>query len=140
MALSKNTTIAPAIIPKTAQRKITIAREASNFQKRNVIVTGTAFWTENIETRNSAINRMMIVAIILSLLARIYSEGICSDYICFRLNYLLLAFAVRFLAVLPDAGFFPSRVAMRASTFLTRAITDFTLLSRRGFFPVALRE
>jgi hypothetical protein len=61
--------MAPAIMPKTAQRKITIAREASNFQKRNVIVTGMAFWTENIETRNKAINRMIIVAIDSTLLA-----------------------------------------------------------------------
>jgi hypothetical protein len=109
-------------MPQTAQRKITIAREASNFQKRNVMVTGMAFWTEKIETRNNAINRMIIVAI----------DGTLLDY-------LFLAFAVRFLAVFEDAAFFPSSVTIRASAFFTRVITAFTLLSRRGFFPLALR-
>jgi hypothetical protein len=35
--------IAPAIIPPIAERKMTIARDASKLQKRNVIATGTAF-------------------------------------------------------------------------------------------------
>jgi hypothetical protein len=42
--------IAPAIIPASTERNITIARDASNFQKRKVIATGIAFCAENIAT------------------------------------------------------------------------------------------
>ncbi len=35
--------IAPAIMPKSTERKMTIASDASNFQKNNVMVTGIAF-------------------------------------------------------------------------------------------------
>jgi hypothetical protein len=42
--------ITPAISPISADRNMTIAREASNFQKRNVNLTGSAFWTENTAT------------------------------------------------------------------------------------------
>jgi len=54
--------IAPAIMPQSAERNMTIAREASNPQNRKVIATGTAFCTENMATRNNTINNIMIVA------------------------------------------------------------------------------
>jgi hypothetical protein len=54
--------IAPAIIPQSAERNMTIARDASNLQKRRVIATGTAFCTENMATRNKTINNIIIVA------------------------------------------------------------------------------
>jgi hypothetical protein len=39
----KVTIIAPAIIPHSRVMKMTIARDASKLQKRNVIAAGTAF-------------------------------------------------------------------------------------------------
>ncbi|MCJ7483739.1 MAG: hypothetical protein MUO31_12350 [Thermodesulfovibrionales bacterium] len=54
--------IAPAIMPQSAERNMTIARDASNPQKRKVIATGTAFCTEKIATRNNTINNIIIVA------------------------------------------------------------------------------
>jgi hypothetical protein len=58
--------IAPAIMPQSAERNMTIARDASNPQKRKVIATGTAFCTENMATRNNTINNIMIIAINIS--------------------------------------------------------------------------
>jgi len=58
--------IAPAIMPQSAERNMTIARDASNPQKRKVIATGTAFCTEKIATRNNTINNIMIIAINIS--------------------------------------------------------------------------
>jgi hypothetical protein len=58
--------IAPAIMPQSAERNMTIARDASNPQKRKVIATGTAFCTENMATRNNTSNNIMIIAINLS--------------------------------------------------------------------------
>lgn len=58
--------IAPAIMPQSAERNMTIAREASNPQNRKVIATGTAFCTENMATRNNTINNIMIIAINIS--------------------------------------------------------------------------
>jgi hypothetical protein len=49
-------------MPQSAERNMTIASDASNLQKRRVIVTGTAFCTENIATRNNTINNIIIVA------------------------------------------------------------------------------
>jgi hypothetical protein len=54
--------IAPEIMPQSAERNMTIARDASNLQKRKVIATGTAFCTENMATRNNTINNRIIVA------------------------------------------------------------------------------
>jgi hypothetical protein len=45
---------------------MTIARDASNPQKRKVIATGTAFCTEKIATRNNTINNIIIVAMNIS--------------------------------------------------------------------------
>jgi hypothetical protein len=53
--------IAPAIIPASTERNITIARDASNFQKRKVIATGIAFCAENIATIVTTINNRIIV-------------------------------------------------------------------------------
>jgi hypothetical protein len=36
--------------PATTERNMTIAREASNLQKKKVITTGTAFWIEKMTT------------------------------------------------------------------------------------------
>jgi hypothetical protein len=41
--LTKNPIIMPIIKPVTAERNITIARDASNLQKKKEIITGTAF-------------------------------------------------------------------------------------------------
>ncbi len=59
--LNNDTIIAPAIIPASTERNITIARDASNFQKRKVIATGMAFCTENIATIATIINNRIIV-------------------------------------------------------------------------------
>src|SRR4030042_2171042 len=61
---NNDTIIAPVIIPAITERKITIARDASNFQKRNVIATGMAFCTENIATVATIINKRIIVAMV----------------------------------------------------------------------------
>jgi hypothetical protein len=61
---NNDTIIAPVIIPAITERKITIARDASNFQKRNVIATGMAFCTENIATVATIINNRIIVAMV----------------------------------------------------------------------------
>jgi hypothetical protein len=62
--LKSDTIIAPDAIPPSIQRNITIARDASNVQKRKVIVTGMAFCTENIATRTRMIDKRIIVTII----------------------------------------------------------------------------
>jgi hypothetical protein len=56
--------IAPAIIPAITERNITIARDASNFQKRKVIATGIAFCTENIATIATIINNRITVTMV----------------------------------------------------------------------------
>jgi hypothetical protein len=61
--LNSDTIIAPTIMPARTERKITIARDASNFQKRKDIVTGRAFCTENIATRDITINKIIRIAI-----------------------------------------------------------------------------
>ncbi|OHE59605.1 MAG: hypothetical protein A2Z47_11360 [Thermodesulfovibrio sp. RBG_19FT_COMBO_42_12] len=53
--------IAPVIIPLNTERNITIASDASNFQKRKVMATGIAFCTENIDTITTIINNRIIV-------------------------------------------------------------------------------
>jgi hypothetical protein len=58
--------IAPAIMPQSAERNMTIARDASNPQNRKVIATGRAFCTENMATRNNTSNNIMIIAINIS--------------------------------------------------------------------------
>lgn len=68
LGLTKEAKIAPAIIPQITERKITIARDASNFQKKNVIATGDAFCTENIATIVNTTTNRIIVAIGMSFL------------------------------------------------------------------------
>jgi hypothetical protein len=63
--LSKDTTTAPIIMPLSTERNITIASDASNFQKRKFIATGIAFCTENIATIATTINNRIIVATIM---------------------------------------------------------------------------
>jgi hypothetical protein len=48
--------MAPAKTPQIAERNITNARDASNFQTRKVITTGIAFCTENMITTAKTIN------------------------------------------------------------------------------------
>lgn len=47
--------VPPMIIPMSRVRNITIARDASNFQKMKEIATGAAFCTENAVTSERAI-------------------------------------------------------------------------------------
>ena len=56
--------ITPAINPASADRNMTIAREASNFQKKNVNSTGFAFSTENTATRTMMIKIIAILSIL----------------------------------------------------------------------------
>jgi hypothetical protein len=64
--LNNDKIIAPAIIPESTERNITIARDASNFQKRKVIATGIAFCAENIATIATTINKRIIVTTAIS--------------------------------------------------------------------------
>lgn len=63
MPFIKKVIIAPIITPVITERNITIARDASNFQKRKEIVTGSAFWTEKMATNAMIINTNTIVII-----------------------------------------------------------------------------
>jgi len=111
-------------MPASTERNITIARDASNFQKRKVIATGIAFCTENIATTATIINNRIIVAIL-----------------CLKKYYLLFDFKVRFEAIFLDATFiFPSSFAICASSFLIRDTTALTLLSSMGFLTFELRS
>jgi hypothetical protein len=49
--------------PDRAERKMTIASDASNLQKRKEIATGAAFWTEKAATHNMMMHAMNIMAI-----------------------------------------------------------------------------
>jgi hypothetical protein len=56
---------APIIIPLSTHRKMIMARDAWNCQKRNEIATGDAFCTENMETI-----KIMMTAIIMLIMAK----------------------------------------------------------------------
>jgi hypothetical protein len=56
---------APITIPLSTHRKMIIARDAWNCQKRNEIATGDAFCTENIETIKT-----MMIAIMMLIMAK----------------------------------------------------------------------
>jgi len=61
---NKKEIITPVMSPVSTERNMTIAREASNFQKKKDIITGMAFWTENIATNKIITKTIKIVAII----------------------------------------------------------------------------
>ena len=60
----RNVRIEPTIIPLKTQRKMMMAREAWNCQKRKEIATGAAFCTENMATINTIIKATMILAMV----------------------------------------------------------------------------
>jgi len=55
------------IQPERKERNMTIASEASNFQKKKVMATGMAFWTENTVTAARAIKKRTIEITLLPL-------------------------------------------------------------------------
>ena len=61
--LKSHDAINPMTTPAKTERNITIARDASNFQKRNEIATGIAFWTEKTVTTVMMINTIINVII-----------------------------------------------------------------------------
>ena len=63
LIFSKTMRSAPEIMPESTVRKMTIARDASNFQKRKVIVTGTEFCMVKIVTRPNTIDNKITVSI-----------------------------------------------------------------------------
>jgi hypothetical protein len=60
--LMRNVRMEPTIIPLNTHRKMMMAREAWNRQKRKEIDTGAAFCTENMATINTIIKATMILA------------------------------------------------------------------------------
>ena len=60
----RNVRIEPTIIPLNTHRKMMMAREAWNCQKRKEIATGAAFCTENMATINTIIKATMILAMV----------------------------------------------------------------------------
>ncbi len=59
--LKSDDAINPKATPAKTERNIIIARDASNFQKRNEIKTGVAFCTENTATTAMMINTTISV-------------------------------------------------------------------------------
>jgi hypothetical protein len=66
--LKKDAALTPITTPAKTQRNKTIARDASNFQKRNEITTGIAFCTEKTVTNAMMINTIINVIILPPLL------------------------------------------------------------------------
>ena len=62
--LMRNVRIEPTIIPLNTHRKMMMAREAWNCQKRKEIATGAAFCTENMATINTIIKATMMLAMV----------------------------------------------------------------------------
>ena len=60
---SNDAMIAPAIIPQSNVRKMTMAREASKCHRRKVMTVGWAFWTENIPATTKTMAKKMSAAI-----------------------------------------------------------------------------
>jgi len=58
----------PIAIPDKTERNMTIARDASNFQKKNEMATGIAFCTEKTVTNVMMINTIINVIIFSPLL------------------------------------------------------------------------
>jgi hypothetical protein len=58
------------IIPRITEMNITIAREASNFQKRKETVTGKVFWRTNNVINPRISNKRMATIIIASVLQK----------------------------------------------------------------------
>jgi hypothetical protein len=61
--LKRNAALTPITTPAKTQRNKTIARDASNFQKRNEITTGIAFCNEKTVTTAMMINTIINVII-----------------------------------------------------------------------------
>jgi len=60
----RNVRMEPTIMPLNTQRKMMMAREAWNCQKKKEIDTGAAFCTENRATINTIIKTTMILAMV----------------------------------------------------------------------------
>lgn len=62
--------VSTKIIPRITEMNITIAREASNFQKRKETVTGKVFWRTNNVINPRISNKRMAINIIASVLQK----------------------------------------------------------------------
>ena len=122
----KDRPIAPMNAPDSTDRKITIASDASKFQKRNVIVTGIAFCTEKSATIPITNKKRIKVNTF------VYFAG--SFFLCFGVDTRFFGFfTVAFLVL-------PSSLSIFISSFLIREIFALTLLSSKGFFLLELRS